>query len=129
MPKVISVPSIEGVTLKTKNKYVKDNIAIQIDIPKLTPETVSVTDVNPVEIPTKDKYLTDNIKVSVDIPHYGGEVTGNEEAPEIEILNIESPDDMNTLLTYENIGKVYRYVGETTEDYVNGALYEVAEEV
>jgi hypothetical protein len=36
---------------------------------------------------------------------------------------------MDTLLTYENIGKVYRYVGETTEDYVNGALYEVAEEV
>lgn len=44
-----------------------------------------------------------------------------------DILEIDTPAEMDSLLIADNIGKTYRYIGETTSDYTNGDLYMVEE--
>lgn len=39
------------------------------------------------------------------------------------VANIDTADKMATLLVAENEGNVYKYVGTTTADYINGDLY------
>lgn len=41
------------------------------------------------------------------------------------VANIDTADKMATLLVAENEGNVYKYVGTTTTDYINGDLYAV----
>ena len=41
------------------------------------------------------------------------------------IENINTTAEMDALLVEENVGKTYRYVGETAEEYVNGDIYVV----
>ena len=41
------------------------------------------------------------------------------------VANIDTADKMATLLVAENEGNVYKYVGTTTSDYINGDLYVV----
>ena len=41
------------------------------------------------------------------------------------IEEIETEEAMNALLTADNIGNAYRFIGESTENYVNGDLYVV----
>lgn len=41
------------------------------------------------------------------------------------VANIDTADKMATLLVAENEGNVYKYVGTTTADYINGDLYAV----
>lgn len=43
------------------------------------------------------------------------------------VMDIASADEMNALLVAENVGKVYRYTGDDTDDYTSGDLYEVEE--
>lgn len=45
------------------------------------------------------------------------------------ITEISAAEDMNTLLVAENVGKIYKYSGETNETFTNGAFYEVEEDV
>ena len=40
-------------------------------------------------------------------------------------IDIATASEMNTLLTAENVGKVYRFTGTTDSTYTNGDLYEV----
>lgn len=41
------------------------------------------------------------------------------------VADIDTADKMATLLVAENEGNVYKYVGTTTTDYINGDLYAV----
>lgn len=45
------------------------------------------------------------------------------------IREISSATEMTALLSSENIGSVYKYIGETTEEYINGDIYVVEETV
>lgn len=42
-------------------------------------------------------------------------------------IDISTELEMNNLLVAENVGKVYRYIGETTDNYINGDIYIVEE--
>lgn len=44
-------------------------------------------------------------------------------------IEVSSIEQMDALLVAENIGKIYKYVGETNEKYTSGALYQISEEV
>lgn len=46
-----------------------------------------------------------------------------------DLMDIESASEMDSLLISDNVGKTYRYVGKSTENYINGDLYEVVEVV
>ena len=46
-----------------------------------------------------------------------------------QIQQISSATEMTKLLSSNNIGSVYKYVGETTEKYINGDIYVVEETV
>lgn len=41
------------------------------------------------------------------------------------IEDISTESEMNSALAFENIGKIYRYTGETGETYVSGDIYVV----
>lgn len=41
------------------------------------------------------------------------------------VADIDTPDKMAALLVAENEGNVYKYIGTTTSDYINGDLYAV----
>lgn len=43
------------------------------------------------------------------------------------IVDIYDSDLLTAALTSDNVGMVYRYIGETNETYINGDLYEVIE--
>lgn len=43
------------------------------------------------------------------------------------IEEVETEEAMNVLLVAENVGNAYRFIGETTENYVNGDIYIVEE--
>lgn len=43
----------------------------------------------------------------------------------IPIVDISDPDELTSMLTSNNVGKIYRYTGETNDTYTNGDLYEV----
>ena len=41
---------------------------------------------------------------------------------------IDSAEAMTALLVEENVGNMYKYLGDTTDDYVNGDIYIVEQE-
>ncbi len=43
-------------------------------------------------------------------------------------LEIADPIEMEAVLIVENLGKIYKYVGETNETFTNGAIYQIVEE-
>lgn len=45
------------------------------------------------------------------------------------IAEIETEEAMNALLVESNVGNAYRFIGETTENYINGDIYVVEESV
>lgn len=76
-----------------------------------------------VDIPKPDTLTPENIAKDVMI---AGVVGTLESAG---VTDIASADEMNALLVAENVGKVYRYTGDDTDDYTSGDLYEVEEGV
>lgn len=80
----IKIIDKNGVTLKTKGKYCKEDISVSVD------ENALITNGTPIEVATVD--------------------------------------EMNAMLVEANIGKVYKYTGETNDTYTNGELYIVGEE-
>lgn len=42
-------------------------------------------------------------------------------------IEVSTAEEMNELLTVDNIGNVYRFIGTTDSTYTNGDLYEVTE--
>lgn len=43
-------------------------------------------------------------------------------------IEISRSEEMQAVLVAENVGKIYKYVGETNETFTNGNLYQVIEE-
>lgn len=43
-------------------------------------------------------------------------------------IEISRSEEMQAVLVAENVGKIYKYVGETNETYSNGNLYQIVEE-
>ena len=58
-----------------------------------------------------------NVRKNISIAGVAGTLTYIEE--------IESEEAMNALLVAENVGNAYRFIGETTENYINGDIYVV----
>lgn len=56
-----------------------------------------------------------------------GELTAKIESISGGIEDIPSEAEMDALLIEENIGKAYRFVGESTIDYIQGDIYLVEE--
>ena len=46
---------------------------------------------------------------------------------DIPVMSIGDVSTMRQLLTEENIGKIFQYTGETSGEFVTGALYQVTE--
>lgn len=44
------------------------------------------------------------------------------------IIEVYTKEIMDSVIKKENIGKIYKFLGETNEKYVNGALYLIEEE-
>lgn len=42
-------------------------------------------------------------------------------------IELSTSAEMESVLVAENIGKIYKYVGETNETFTNGNLYQVLE--
>lgn len=106
----IKITDIKGATLNTKGKYCEEDIKIVLDESIKQPKGNLELTANGIAD------VSDYATVTINVPSssFGGDV--------------ESPTDMEELLTEENIGKVYRYTGETNTNFVYGALYQVTEE-
>lgn len=42
-------------------------------------------------------------------------------------IEIATSEEMDAVLIDENVGKIYKYVGETNETYINGNVYMIVE--
>lgn len=61
--------------------------------------------------------IPENIAKNINIAGVVGTLTYIEE--------IETEEAMNALLVAENVGNAYKFIGETTENYINGDIYVV----
>ena len=104
MSKQIKMTSKNGVTLYTGGKYVADDIHVIID-----------------EV---ENLAAENIVKDVTILGVTGTYEGGSGGTPIELATSE---EMEAVLVAENIGKIYKYVGETNETFKNNKLYEVIE--
>lgn len=43
-------------------------------------------------------------------------------------IELATTEEMQAALVSENVGKIYKFVGETNEIFTNGNLYQVVEE-
>jgi hypothetical protein len=82
---------------------------------------IIVNDKNGIKLNTAGKYCTEDINITVDTNIFNNIPNG---LP-IEVVTAE---DMDNLLTTYNIGKIYKYVGPTTETYVTNEIYMVGVE-
>ena len=78
---------------------------------------IKMTSVNGVTLRTANKYVEDDIHV---IPDFE---MGSSGTP----IELTTSEEMEAVLVAENIGKIYKYVGETNETFTNGNLYQVME--
>lgn len=64
---------------------------------------------------TGGKYCAEDIAVTIDEGLLGSPI------------ELSTSEEMEAVLVAENIGKIYKYVGETNETFTNGNLYQVTE--
>lgn len=43
-------------------------------------------------------------------------------------IELSTSEEMETVLVAKNVGKIYKFVGETNETFTNGELYQIVEE-
>ena len=72
----------------------------------------SVTVIRPTDL------IPDNIAKDVVIAGIKGNLQGSAQ-------EIATAEEMDALLVEDNVGNVYKYVGESTSDYINGDIYVV----
>lgn len=80
---------------------------------------VTINNKDGVILKTKKKYCDDDIVVSIS-DSLLKQLSG--------VIEIFTSEEMDLAFKEENIGKIYRFLGETNEKYVNGALYMIEEE-
>lgn len=131
--KEIVITNKAGITLNTKKTLVDDDIKIRID-----KSILGVKPTGKIEITTTDevdvsKYATAQvtnvdpniIKKDEVVLGVVGTFEGGSSGTPIELATSE---EMEAVLVAENIGKIYKFVGETNETFTNGNLYQVIEE-
>jgi type 1 fimbria pilin len=111
----IKITDIKGAILNTEGKYCEENIKIVLDESIKQPKGNLELTVN--GIADVSDYAT--VTINVPTSSSGGDIA---------VIDVESQSDMEQLLVEENIGKVYRYTGETNDKFVYGALYQATEE-
>ena len=97
----IPVNSPKGIKLLTEGKYVTDDIEVT---PALQEKTATANG----DITPDDGYCGLE-KVAVDVPPYAQDVA--------------TAAAMNANLVAANVGKIYRFIGTTDDNYTNGDLY------
>lgn len=96
----------------------------------LTKETYCSDDIQ-VNAELQEKTITKNGEVIPDSDYVGlGKVIVNVPTTSDSTSNpvpedVATAEEMTALLTADNVGKVYRFTGETDDTYTNGDLYEV----
>ena len=111
----IKIKDIKGAILKTKDKICTEDIRIILDENLKEPKGNLEITVNGIE--DVSNYAT--VTVNVPTSSVGGDIA---------VIDVANQSAMELLLVEENIGKIYRYTGETNETFINGALYQVAQE-
>lgn len=69
----------------------------------------------------------ENIKEGVEILGVTGTFKGGISGMPIEVSTVEEMTTILTNATSEDVGKFYKYTGESTIDYINGELYMISE--
>lgn len=84
------------------------------------------------KVGTKETYTPLEIPAGVESVYKKGVADGRALSVDSPLpMEVVSEEQMSELLlnaTSESVGAVYKYIGETTEAYENGALYIIAEE-
>ena len=75
-------------------------------------KTVSITANGTTEVTPDEGKLLERVTAVVNVPTSV-------------IADVSTAEEMNALLTEENIGKAYRFTGVTDANYKNGDVYEV----
>ena len=108
----------ENIPLSKKNKVsLKFSDKINDNMPFIQRNQISI---NFTDIVSPDKNLSKTKKVIIDFNDKINIMEG--------IIEIDTIEKMENATKEQNIGKIYRFVGETNEKYVNGALYLIEEE-
>lgn len=76
---------------------------------------VKITDTTGIKLLTKDKFCDDDINVTLSNAILGSPI------------ELATSEEMEAVLVAENVGKIYKYIGETNETFTNGNLYQVME--
>lgn len=78
---------------------------------------IKITSKDGITLKTKDTYIREDISIVVDESILGGGLP----------IEVSSTEEMNAMLVETNIGKVYKYTGETTEEFIKDEIYIVVE--
>lgn len=132
--KEIVITKKSGITLNTKKTLVDDDIKIKIDKSILKEESkgkIEITTTDEVDVSgyetaqvVDENLEPQNIAKDVNILGVVGTYEGGSSGTPIELATSE---EMEAVLVAENIGKIYKFVGETNETFTNGNLYQVME--
>ena len=76
---------------------------------------IVITNPNGITLNTKQTLVDDDIKIKLSKNIFGNPV------------DIATNEEMQSVLVSANVGKIYKYVGETNETFTNGNLYQVTE--
>jgi hypothetical protein len=144
---IASLNAGETATLSCKDKKMASDVVVKVDEPTIPegyvkPEgTLEITEHGTYDVKdyaSVDVYGTYELKPLVvtengvyenpDVDGYS-KVTVNVTTPNPTPTEISTEAEMTALLETAEVGAVYKYVGETTELYENGAIYIVTEEV
>lgn len=79
---------------------------------------IVITNPNGITLHTKKSLVEDDIKIKLDDSIF--ESVGKP-------IELATNEEMEAVLVADNIGKIYKYVGETNETFTNGNLYQVME--
>lgn len=83
-----------------------------------------------VSLTVKNEYIKANVNVKESIApsvSYTSTLTQQYREAVGRAIEVSSASSMDSLLVEENIGRVYKYIGDTTETYTNGQYYIIEE--
>lgn len=79
---------------------------------------IKITSKDGVTLHTANKYVDEDLSITLDESLLGSNGTP---------IELATSEEMQAVLVVENIGKIYKFVGETNETFTNGNLYQVME--
>ena len=115
--------NIGGILGIHKDKIEMENMEIELDVSE-GDQSISAPEgyvVKTAVIKKPETMIPENIKKNTSIAGVKGILNS--------IEDVVTAEEMNALLVEENMGNAYRFIGETTENYINGDIYVVEESV